>query len=443
MRRRIASILFIASLSYFVIGSVPLWALAPIHRSVLPNKLVLLVSEEHTLPFVTLELLVDAGSRRDPSGQAGLAHFTAKGLLLGTPKYSVTAINEALDFMGASLGSSAGRDYATLGLRVLKKDLDKGLELLAEVITRPAFPGDEVRREKEKILAGIQAVEEQPDEVAEKAFQKNLFLNSPYGHPVEGTKESVAGIKGEDLQQFYRKFYHPNNAILAVAGDVTPEEIKSKLSAHLGRWTETPVPKESFRSEFAREPKTVKINRAITQANIILGGAGVSRENPDYYALTVMNNILGGGGLSSRLMQDIRIKQGLAYSVASYFVPRKYPGSFQVVLQTKNATAQESISLARKQIERVRKEPVSEDELARAKKYLIGSFPMRLDSQAKMVGFMSQVEYYKLGLDYARRYPDLIRAVTRQEVLRVAQKYLHPDQYLLVVVADLREAKME
>jgi len=156
-----------------------LQAMPPVQRKVLPNQLVLLICEEHSLPFVTFQLLIDSGSRRDPSGEEGLAHLTAKGLLLGTSKRTVTAINEELDFMGASLTSSAGRDYATVSLRVLKKDLDKGFDLFIEVLTQPPFPEEEIRREAEKILATIQSSEDQPDEVAERD-RKSTRLNSSH-----------------------------------------------------------------------------------------------------------------------------------------------------------------------------------------------------------------------------------------------------------------------
>jgi zinc protease len=176
---------------------------------------------------------------------------------------------------------------------------------------------------------------------------------------------------------------------------------------------------------------------------MILGHAGISRENPDFYTLTVMNYILGGGGFASRLVEEIRNKRGLAYSVDSYFDAGKYPGSFQIVLQTKNSSARESISLALQQMERIRNESVSEKELEGAKKYLIGSFPMRLDTQSKMANFLTQVEYYGLGLDYPEKYPFLIQSVTKEEVLKVAQKYLHPENYILVVVANLKEAGLD
>ncbi|MGZ3513985.1 MAG: M16 family metallopeptidase [Thermodesulfobacteriota bacterium] len=420
-----------------------LYAMPSVQRMTLSNELVLLASGEHSLPFVTIQLLVDSGSRRDPSGEEGLAYLTAKGLLHGTSKRTINQINEELDFLGASLSSSSGRDYATLTLKILKKDLEKGFDLFMEVLTQPIFPDEEIKREIEKTLAAIQSEEDQPEEVAEKAFLRALFLNSPYGHPVEGTKESVPTLKREGIIRFYRSYYHPNNAILTIVGDITEQEIKAKLVPQLEKWSKGEIPKVPFVTTFEKEQKTVKTNRPITQANIILGNAGISRDNPDFYTLTVMNYILGGGGFASRLMEVIRNKRGLAYSVASFFDPGKYPGSFQIILQTKNSSAREAISLALQQMERIQKELVLEKELESAKKYLIGSFPMRFDTQAKLANFLSQVEYYGLGLDYPEKYPSLIRSITREEILRIAKKYLDPQQYVLVIVANLKEAGLE
>jgi len=436
----------IVLVSLMLWGGLPdgiLHAMPPVRRMVLPNHLVLLASEDHSLPFVTLQLLIDSGSRRDPSGEEGLSHVTARGLLLGTSKRKVTAIHEALDFIGASLNSSSGRDYATLTLRVLKKDLDKGFDLFLEVLTQPVFPEEEVRREVEKTLAAIQSAEDDPGTVAEKEFRKTLFLSSPYGHPVVGTKESLLRLTREAILRFYRAYYHPNNAILTIVGDISAEEVKTKLLPNLATWPVGEIPKISFTPSFAKDPKAVKIDRGITQANIVIGHAGVSRDNPDYYALTVMNYILGGGGFSSRLVEEIRNKRGLAYSVASYFDPGKYPGSFQITLQTKNSSAREAMAISLQEMERTRKELVSEKELEGAKKYLIGSFPMRLDTQGKLANFLTQVEYYGLGLDYPEKYPSLIQSISREEVLRVAEKYLHPKRYVLVIVANLKEAGME
>jgi len=427
----------------FALKADSLFAMPQVRRMVLPNQLVLLVSEEHSIPLVTLRLLVEAGSRRDPPGKEGLANMTANGLLLGTSSYSVTAFNEALDFMGASLGASAERDYATLTLRTLKKDLDRGFDLFMEALTRPTFPDDEVRRQTEKTLAAIQSAEERPGHVAGKAFRSALLPGSPYGHPVKGTEESLPRITRETILQFRRTFYHPNNAILAVVGDITLDEVRTRLIPRLSQWPRAMIPDEHFTPTFARGPETIAIERHITQANIILGHQGVSRNNPDYYALSVMNYILGGGGFGSRLMEEIRVKRGLAYSVVSYFAPGKYPGLFQVIVQTRNASAQETISLIRQEMERIQTEPVSGEELEKAKKYLIGSFPFRLDTQSKLASFLTQVEYHGLGLDYPEKHASYINAVTQDDVLRVARSYLDPEHAILVVVANLKEAGLE
>jgi zinc protease len=443
VKNKLVHFLIVIALLYLCFQPQLTLAMPPVQRMVLPNHLVLLVCEGHSLPFVTFQLLINSGSRQDPSGQEGLANLTARGLLLGSLNRSVNTINEEVDFMGASLNASVSKDVATLSLRILKKDLDKGFDLFMEALRRPAFPEEEIRREIEKTLAAIQSEEEEPGEVAEKEFQKTLFLKSPYGHPVEGTKESVPRLTRGIVLRFYQTYYHPNNSILAIVGDITVEEIREKIFPHLVNWPMAEIPRVPFTGAFANERKTIKIDRGITQANIVLGHAGISRDNPDFYPFTVMNYILGGGGFSSRLVEEIRIKRGLAYSVASYFDAGKYPGAFQIVLQTKNSSAREAISIAIEQMERIRKDPVSEKELEGAKKYLIGSFPVRLDTQGKLASFITAVEYHGLGFDYASRYPSLIQSVTKEEVLRVAQKYLFPEKSILVVVANLKEAGMD
>lgn len=443
LRISIISLIFVFSLLWPGLWVNILQATPRVQRTVLPNGLVLLVSQEHSLPLVTFQLLIDAGSRKDPPGGEGLAYLTARGILLGTSEHTATAINEEIDFAGASLTASAGRDYVTLSLRVLRKDLDKGFDLFMEVLTQPTFPEEEIRREVQRTLAAIQSGEEKPMEIAEKAFQRTLFLNGPYGHPVEGTRESLPQLTRDAIVRFHKTYYHPNNAILTVVGDVSNEKVKAKLIPELTKWPMDEIPKERFAITFAKGSKTEKIDREITQANIIIGNRGVSRENPDYYALSVMNYILGGGGFGSRLLEEIRVRRGLAYSVASFFDPGKYPGSFQIVLETKNSSAREAISLSLQQMGRIRRELVSKKELEVAKNYLIGSFPLRLDTQGKLANFLTQVEYYGLGLDYPEKYPSLIRSVTRKEVLRVAKAYLHPENYILVVVANLEEMKTD
>jgi zinc protease len=420
-----------------------LYAMPPVQKIALPNQLVLLVSEEHSLPMITIHILINSGSRQDPAGKEGLANLTSNSLLLGTLKHTITSLNEELDFMGASLDTSCSRDYVILSLRILKKDLYKGFNLLTEVLMQPAFPKNEIEKEIQRTLGAIKSAEQKPMEVAEKSFRKALFLGSPYGHPVEGTQDSLSKLTREEVIQFYETFYHPNNAIMSIVGDISIDDIKEKLIPRLTEWPASKIQKEEIATRFAKGPEVVKIDRNISQANIILGQQGISRENPDYYALTVMNYILGGGGFASRLLEEIRNNRGLAYSVTSFFDAGKLPGSFQIVMETKNPSAREAIDIALQQLKLILKEQVSEKELEGAKKYFIGSFPMRFDTQMKLAGFLVQVEYYHLGLDYFDKYSSLIDTVTSEDMLRTAKKYLHPENYILVVVANLKEAGME
>jgi zinc protease len=184
------------------------------------------------------------------------------------------------------------------------------------------------------------------------------------------------------------------------------------------------------------------VNRNVAQANLILGSGGIARTNPDYYKVQVMNYILGGGGFASRLMRVVRSKAGLVYSIDSTFSAGKFPGAFAVVLQTKNESAQEALKLIVAQLREIQSQPVSDHELASATKYLVGSFPLRLDRQSQIVGFMLQVELFGLGLDYAERYPKLICEVTKLDIQETAQKYLHPDALDLIAVANQSVAKI-
>lgn len=410
-------------------------ALAP-HRSVLDNGLVLLTSERRALPMVSLELLIDAGSRNEPSDQAGLANLTARLLTYGTKKRSAVQISEELDFIGASLSASAGADVASISMTLLKKDLEAGLELLADILTSATFPESEIDRQKQAVIASIRAVEEDPGAVAQRAFAAGLFPGSPYGRPVEGMEASVKALQQKSLRSFYQRHYRPNRSILSVVGDVSEREIAQAISRAFRHWRKGEPSAPYSPPARIGSAQTVTIHKDLTQSNIVLGHAGVPRSHPDYYAIQVMNYILGGGGFSSRAMDSIRNERGLAYSVYSYFGGEKSHGYFQFVMQTRNETAREAIRLAREEIRRIREAPVSEEELSDAKNYLTGSFPLRFDTNRRVAGFLAQVEFYALGLDYPDRYGEYIGKVTRADVQRVAKAYLQPEQLITVIVGN-------
>jgi zinc protease len=408
-------------------------------RSLLNNGIVLLSSEQTALPMVSIELLIHAGSQYDTAGHEGLANLTARLLTYGTQRQSALEISESLDFIGASLSTDCGEDLASVSLTILKKDLPTGLGLLAEILTQSTFPQDEMDRRKQAIIASIKASEENPGDIAEKRFQQALYPNSPFGRPVEGTEASVKMIPRLSLTDFYERYYRPNRTIMAVVGDISHDEIAKAIEHAFRSWAAgEPAGKPLIPSTVGSQ-QTIRVNRDLTQANIILGHGGVARENPDYYAIQVMNYILGGGGFSSRVMDSIRNERGLAYSVYSYFNAEKGRGSFQLVMQTKNDSAQEAIRVASEEVRRIREKPVSEQEINDAKDYLTGSFPLRFDTNRKVANFLALVEFFGLGLDYRDRYPDFIRKVTREDVLRVAKQYLYPEKLITVIVGNQKK----
>ena len=408
-------------------------------RSVLNNGMVLLTSEQRALPMVALEILIDAGSRHEAAQQAGLANLTSKLLIYGTKKRSALQISETLDFIGASLSTGASENVASVSLTILKKDLAVGLELLAEILTASTFPQDEIDRQKQAISAGIRAQEEDPGSVAGRAFAAALFPQSPYGRPVEGSEASVKSLQAQSLKDFFTRYYRPNRSIMAVVGDVSETEITQALNQAFRGWTKGVAGGAPSAPSQVGAAQTLRINKDLTQANIILGHAGVPRGHADYYAIQVMNYILGGGGFSSRAMDSIRNERGLAYSVYSLFGAEKSHGSFQFVMQSKNESAEEAIRIAREEIRKIREQPVSEQELNDAKEYLAGSFALRFDTNRKVAGFLTQVEYFGLGLDFADRYTDLIRKVSREDVQRVAKQFLQPEKIITVIVGNQKK----
>lgn len=297
--------------------------------------------------------------------------------------------------------------------------------------------------------------EEEPSFAARQAFIKEVFGNHAYGRLVEGNAATVRGLQRDDVVHFYRAHYLPENAILSVVGDLTPAELDALLKKYFSSWQGTPSPRVSsphgegdiiaVHGEHTGKSATMRrvlIDRDISQANIILGHKGISRNNPDYYAVTVMNYILGGGGFASRLVKTVREEMGLTYNINSSFVGNKEPGQFEVDVQTKNASAGTVVEETLKQIKKIRTEPVSDQELADAKAYLTGSFPLRLETSRRLADFLAAVQFYNLGDDYIKRYPEYIKNVTKEDVQRVAKKYLNVENPVIVIVGDQKKIKL-
>lgn len=410
-------------------------------RTVLDNGMVLVVLRQPSLPFVVVNMSFRAGCLYDPARKAGLASLTADLLTEGTISRSSQEISEAIDFVGGSLSSSASVDFAGANLTVLKKDIEVGMELLSDIVINPVFDPEEVKRQRGQVIASLIDEKDDPRMVGAKAINKLIYQDHPYRYPAKGALETIPNITRDDLIAYHSKYYIPNNALLVAVGDITESEARQLIDKYFKDWKKAPLDLPEIEA-----PKPVQervgqlIDKELTQATIILGHVGVRRDNPDYYALKVMNYIMGGGGFASRLMTKVRDEQGLVYAIYSYFAAAGHAGSFKAVAQTKNENANRVIEAIVEEINLMRNEPVTEDELKSAQDYLTGNFPLKLDTNAKVAGFLVDIENFNLGYDYFDKYPEYINAVTRQRVQEVARKYLHPDRYCLLVVADQEKA---
>ena len=412
-------------------------------RFIAPNGMTVLVLEQHFLPIVEIHALIKAGAAQDPPEKAGVANLVASLLDEGTTTRSSKQLAEQIDFVGGSLAVQAGEDYTTASARTLKKDIDLGFTLLADILQHPAFPKQEFERVRSQILGEISSDNDDPGHVAMKTFNQLVFQNHPYRWPVNGTEETLSKITLAEVQSFYTKEYLPNQVILTIVGDVTAEQATTLVQTHFGSWKKGVVPSRAVKKPPAIDKKTVQlVEKDLTQSTIVIGHPGISRTNPDFYAVTVMNHILGAGGFSSRLMDSIRDKQGLAYGIMSHYDARVMPGSFWINLQTRTETTNQAISGVLIEMKAIREAPVSDQELADAKAFLMGSFPLRLDSTSKLAQVLAQVEFFGLGFDYFSQYPKWIERVTKEDVQRVAKQYLDPQHYALVVVGNIAKAKV-
>ncbi len=444
-RRRQAILVLVMGLCAFLLGSRSGIAaeIAPT-KFVTANGMTVIVLEQHFLPIVEIHALIKTGSAQDPADKAGLANLVASLLDEGTTTRTSKQLSEQIDFVGGALEAKASEDFTTASARVLKKDIELGFTLLADMLQHPAFAKQEFERIRTQILGEMASDNDDPGHIAMKAFNQLVFHGHPYRWPVNGTEETLHKITLTDVHAFYGREYSPSQVILTIVGDITLEQATALTQTHFGAWKKGAVAARNMKNPAPVERRTVQlIEKDLTQSTIILGHAGIPRTHADFYTVTVMNYILGAGGFSSRLMDSIRDKQGLAYGIMSHFDARLMPGSFWVNLQTKTETTNQAIAGVLSEIKSIRDAPVSDQELAEAKSFLIGSFPLRFDSTAKLTNVLAQVEFYGLGFEYFLEYSKWIDRVTKEDVQRVAKQYLDPKRYALVVVGNTAKAKVK
>lgn len=407
-----------------------------IQKVVSPGGIEAWLVQEAQIPAISLELMWRGGSALDPEGREGVAEMATGLLTEGAGDLDAAGFRRALDDKAVSIGFDAGRDYVSGQMRTLSANREAAFDLLRLTLAEPRFGEAEIAQARRQMLASLRRMEQDPESTASRTWFETAFAGQVYGKPPSGTVDSLGAIERADLLAFHRQRLARDNMIVAAVGDIDPETLGRLLDETFGGLPAKAAP-------FALPPQQVKaggtradVRMENPQTVILLGGPGIAREDPDYYAASVLNHILGGGGFDSRLMEVIREQRGLAYGAYSYMLPMADQGLFFAGTATANATAEEALSLLRVELARMRDEGPTAAELEGAKSALTGSFPLRMTSNRAIAGMLAGIQYRDLGMDFPDRYPAEIGAVDAAAVSRVAQRLLDQDGMLAVVVGD-------
>ncbi len=390
--------------------------------------------ESRVVPIVDVQLDFAAGSAHAPAGKAGLAGLTRSLLDMGAGEFDEERIADRLADIGARLGGGADLDRASISLRSLssKRELEAGLELLRLVLQQPTFPEAVLQREKSRVIAGIKESDTRPASIAAKRFSAALYPEHPYGRIA--TVESVEKISRDDLLAFYRDHYGARRAVVSIIGDLSRAEAEAIAQRMTAGLPDAPE-KVSLPDTALPARNTVRIDHPATQAHIHLGLPALRRGDPDHIPLLVGNYILGGGGFVSRLMKEVREKRGYAYSVYSYFQPLQQPGPFQIGLQTKREQAKDALKVVEDVLAEFLARGPTEEELKAARRNLADGFPLRIDSNRKLLEHLAVIGFYDLPLSYLDDFPRKVEAVTVADVRAAFARHVKPEHFVTVIVA--------
>jgi zinc protease len=421
----------------FAFAASPAVALPSIQNWTTPAGARVFFVENHDLPIVDVSVDFPAGSSYDRREKSGAAALTQYMLRFGADGLTEDQIATRIADVGAQLSGRFDLDRAGMGVRTLSSahEREAAIEVLAQVLQSPTFPPDAVARERTRVVAGLKEADTKPETIASKAFYATVYGAHPYAMPASGTLDTVPGIARDDLVEFYRAHYNARRSVVAIMGDLTREEadaIARRLTDGLPKTPAdgAPLPDVTPLTKASEN----RIAHPATQSHVLMGAPGMRRSDPDYFALFVGNYVLGGGGFVSRFTEEVRSKRGLAYSVYSTFNPLRFEGPFQIGLQTKKEQSGEALDVVRVTLKEFIANGPTEQELRAAKQNIVGSFPLRVDSNRKIHDYLALIGYYDLPLDYLNEFPKNVQRVTVEDVKRAFRKRVHPDALVTVVV---------
>lgn len=408
----------------------------PYQVRTLPNGLTVVAVPHHEQPAVTLRLVVGAGSAQDAATKPGVANMV--GLLLdqGTGRRTASQIADTIDDIGGALATGAGTDVTFASCVVMKDSLDLAFDLVADVARHPSFEPGEIERQREQVLSGLKVGLEDPDYLAGTVIDRLVYGFHPYGQPSNGTAESLVQVTRDDLVTFHRDWFAPNNALLAVVGDVTADDAFAGALKAFGSWERRELPAQRFVEPPPPTRRIVVIDRpGSVQTEIRIANLGIPRKHPDYLPLDLAIRVLGGEG-ANRLQQVLRSRRSLTYSAEADPESLKQAGSIVAQTETRSEATGEALRLAVDEIWRLQREPVYQDELSGAQDYLTGNFPLTIETPDAIALQVLNMLVYGLDLKLLDTFRDRVKAVTVDDVQRVARAYLHPSRLSIVLVGD-------
>jgi predicted Zn-dependent peptidase len=408
----------------------------PYEIQTLPNGLQVVVVMHHEQPAVTMRLLIRAGTSSDPREKLGLAHLSASLLDQGTKTMSAEEMNDAVDFIGGAMGAGAGTDLTFLNMVVMKDSFDTGLKMLSDMARQPAFAPEEIERQRQQMLSGQKVSLEDPGYIANSVFDRLVYGFHPYGMPENGTPQTLARLTRDDLVAFHTRFFMPNNAILAIVGDVTAPEAFAAAKKIFGDWQKRDLPAQTFVGPPDPTRRVIVVNKPdAVQTEVRVGHIGIPRTHPDYMAVNLAIRILGGEG-SNRLHQVLRTERGLTYGAQANMDTLKESGDFEAETNTRSDATGEVLRLIVDEFWRLQRERVGERELDGAKAYLTGSFPLTIETPEAIAMQVVNALFYGLPLQELQNFRERVNAVTPDDIQRVAKALLRPDRLSVVLVGN-------
>lgn len=412
-----------------------------VQRRRLENGMNVLVRENHSSPAVVMCVDIAAGSANDPPGREGLAAFTAGMLERGTEELSAAQIAEQLDFMGAEFGGSCDRDRTMARAQVISGKFPEAVSLIARMLRSPRFPDDEIEKLRLQVITSLEEAAHDTQHMAVRGLYESIYPEGhPYRHRVSGEIASVNLISRKDLVTFYRSFYHPSRTTVVVSGDIRGPDVMDLMESLFGDWKTdavSPTPVVSSPSSPGKMERSIVTIPDKSQVDLAIGFRGISRNEPDYHALQLMNSVLGRFGMGGRLGRAVREEQGLAYYAFSYFVPCLHEGPFLIRAGVNPDNVDRAIDTILGELMRMKEEGVTAEELEESRRFLIKSIPRQLETNAAVAEALASIEFFDLGLDYFERLPAMLGAVTREDILEAARAHLFPDRCAIIMAGPL------